>query len=333
MYKKLVLLAILAVAMASCGTQKKAVTSTKTSGTQKEILDYGMKYMGKPYRYAAKGPNAFDCSGFTSFVFREFGINLSPSSAGQDQQVPSVRRKEDLQPGDLVFFEGRSIVGRVGHVGIVKELLPNGEFTFLHAATGSGVIVSRSSESYYAARFLRGGRVLSGNNLTAMAKKAPEKNIKPSKTNNKQKRAFVQAKAKKPAVIAAPKTQTEKEMEIVMAQNTVTTPQQEAKNDTTIIHTRPVDVPLPDTTNKNNENDESIAQLTLQAMTRVDTISIPEPKESKIVSTDTLSHQIKPGETLYSISRKYNCTVDELRQWNPQLGNVLKSGEKLIIRP
>ncbi|HBQ57509.1 MAG TPA: hypothetical protein DD786_10220, partial [Porphyromonadaceae bacterium] len=46
-----------------------------------------------------------------------------------------------------------------------------------------------------------------------------------------------------------------------------------------------------------------------------------------------ITHPVKPGETLYSISRKYNCSVAQLRDWNPQLGTVLKPGEKLVIRP
>lgn len=330
MYKKIVLLAFLAVAMASCGTRKAAVSSSKKlTGTQQDVIDYGMKFLNKPYRYAAKGPNAFDCSGFTSFVFKEFGINLSSSSAGQDKQVASIRRKEDLQVGDLVFFEGRRHNGKVGHVGIVKEISPNGEFRFLHASTSNGVIVSRSTEQYYASRYLRGGRVLTGNNLLIASQKTPKKKAEPAKTPDKRRNAFVPAKAKEQVLVQAPKTQTEKEIEVSHAQNPHIPELQEAKNDTIIIHTRPI---LPDSTSsQNKEDNDTISQLVARVITPRDSIVIPKPVEIKITANAPITHEVKPGETLYSISRQYNCTVEQLREWNPEMGSVLKSGEKLVV--
>lgn len=333
MYKKIALLLLLATIVASCGTRKSAVISSKKlTGTQQDIIDYGMKYLNKPYRYAGKGPNAFDCSGFTSFVFKEFGFKLSTSSSGQDKQVPTVKRREDLQVGDLVFFEGRAHNGRVGHVGIVKELLPNGEFRFLHASTSNGVIVSRSTEPYYASRYLRGGRVLAENQLLAAKNKTPDKSPAQTKTNDKRKNAFTTAKAKKPTLINPPKKQTEKETKVTLVQNINLPEPEDIKNDTLIIHSRPADIPLPDSTKRDKENDETVEQLTTQAIIRSDTIAVPKPVETKTADGDSIFHHVKPGETLYSISRQYNCTVEQLRQWNPELGNVLKSGEKLVIK-
>ena len=332
MYKKIALLLLLAVVIASCGARKTAVTSTKKlTGTQQDIIDYGMKYLNKPYRYAGKGPNAFDCSGFTSFVFKEFGFNLSTSSAGQDKQVPSIRKKEDLQVGDLVFFEGRAHNGRVGHVGIVKEILSNGEFRFLHASTSNGVIVSRSTEPYYSSRYLRGGRILQENNQIAMANKTSENdNSKQKRVSDKRKNAFTPAKAKEQVLIKAPKTQTEKEIEVAVAQNPNTPELKEVESDSLIVHSRPVTQPLSDSA-QNKQDKNEISQLVAQAMTRPDTTSIPKPEETNVTLKDSISHQVEPGETLYSISRKYNCSVVQLKEWNPQLGAVLKSGDLLKI--
>ena len=332
MYKNILLLMLVAVAMVSCGTGKTAVTSSpKTTGAQKDIIDYGMKYLNKPYRYAAKGPNAFDCSGFTSFVFREFGYKLSPSSAGQDKQVPAIRRKEDLQVGDLVFFEGRRQNGNVGHVGIVKEVLGKGEFMFLHASTGYGVIVSRSTEPYYASRYLRGGRVLPVNSQLVAAKNVSKEKPKSAKTDDRRKNAFTPARAKEQVLTDAPKTQTEKEVELAMAQNPNTPELQENKSDSLIIHTRPIDAPLPDST-QNKQNKDEIHEFTAQSMVRTDSVSIPKPVEIKIMTNDSTFHDVKPGETLYSISKKYNCTVEELRTWNPTMSGVIKAGDKLVVR-
>lgn len=333
MYKKIALLLFLATIVVSCGTRKSAVTSSKKlTGTQQDIIDYGMKYLNKPYRYAGKGPNAFDCSGFTSFVFKEFGFKLSASSSGQDKQVPTVKRREDLRVGDLVFFEGRAHNGRVGHVGIVKVLLPNGEFRFLHASTSNGVIVSRSTEPYYASRYLRGGRVLPQNQRLVARNDAPDKKSAQTKTSDKRKNAFTTAKAKKTTLTTPSKIQTEKATEITVAQNVNIPKTENIKNDTLIIHSRPADTPLPDSTKKDKENNETVVQLTTQAIIRSDTIAVPKPVETKTADGDSISHHVKPGETLYSISRRYNCTVEQLRQWNPQLGNVLKSGEKLVLK-
>ncbi len=135
-------------------------TQITASTEQEKIISFGKKYLGRPYRSGGKGSRSFDCSGFTSFVYGNFGVKLAPSSYLQDEQVPNVKKREDLLPGDLVFFEGRSHNGRVGHVGIVTEISDNGNFKFIHSACGKGVTISNSREDYYASRYLRGGRVL-----------------------------------------------------------------------------------------------------------------------------------------------------------------------------
>jgi LysM repeat protein len=324
MHKKTVLLTLLAVLMVSCGVKKTTVTpSKKLTGTGQEVINYGMRYLNKPYRFAGKGPHAFDCSGFTSFVFREFGYRLSTSSAGQDRQMPSIKQREHLQVGDLVFFEGRARNGRVGHVGIVKELLPGGEFRFLHASTTSGVIVSLSTEPYYASRYLRGGRILQENNALAIAEKVPRDKPKQVKKGDTRRNAFTSAKAKEQVLIEAPKTKSEKE--------TADIPQNPETKEL-IVHSRPVNQLLTDLP-KNKQGQEEVIKPAVQTMVRPDTISVPEPAETKIIENDSITHPVKPGETLYSISRKYNCSVAQLRDWNPQLGTVLKPGEKLVIRP
>lgn len=172
-YRLIIFLCISAF-FASCGVSKKSSQKNNLSLLQDEILQFGKKYLGKPYRYAGNGPNSFDCSGFTSFVFREFGFKLSAGSAEQDRQVPTVANKKELVPGDLVFFEGRRQNGKVGHVGIVTEANRNGDFYFIHASTNNGVIISSSNEPYYASRYLRGGRVLKDDNKQAKnVKKKP----------------------------------------------------------------------------------------------------------------------------------------------------------------
>lgn len=136
----------------------KAISS-ETEELLNDLLSEARSHMGKRYSRGSKGPNAFDCSGFSSYVYRQFGYSLSPSSRDQFTQGEKVDRK-DLRKGDLVFFKGRSISGGVGHVGIVVDADEKGNFTFIHAATSKGITVSNCNEPYYASRFMGGKRVI-----------------------------------------------------------------------------------------------------------------------------------------------------------------------------
>jgi len=74
-----------------------------TSSKGAAAVYWAMKAIGKPYRYGAGGPNAFDCSGLTSWAYGKAGISLPHSSSAQISQGPRIS-KSNLEPGDLVFF-------------------------------------------------------------------------------------------------------------------------------------------------------------------------------------------------------------------------------------
>ncbi len=126
------------------------------------IIDEAYKHIGTPYRYGARGPKAFDCSGFTSYVYRQFGIELSRSSRDQARDGKAVEGTyADMQKGDIIIFGARASRRSIGHVGIFIEMMPDGQdFTFIHAATHGGVTVSHIKEEYYSARFLGARRIL-----------------------------------------------------------------------------------------------------------------------------------------------------------------------------
>jgi hypothetical protein len=124
-----------------------------------DMLSYAGKFKGLRYRRGGKTPSGFDCSGFTSYIFRQFGVSLSASSRSQYAQGEKVK-ENDLRPGDLVFFGGRrGGKATVGHVGIVTTVNDDNTFSFIHSATSSGIIVSRSTEPYYANRYIGARRV------------------------------------------------------------------------------------------------------------------------------------------------------------------------------
>lgn len=128
-----------------CFNASAAFAETVLDKTVNELI-------GTKYKYAGTTPSGFDCSGFTMYVFNEFGIELDHQSKAQAQEGYWID-KSDLRPGDLVFFntDGKGI----SHVGIY---LGNDEF--VHSATDDGVVKNKLSESYYKKRYVTARRVI-----------------------------------------------------------------------------------------------------------------------------------------------------------------------------
>jgi len=93
-----------------------------------EIAALSQQFIGKPYVYGGSGPNSFDCSGFTMYLYKQYGINLAHGASAQMSYGVSVNKSE-LQPGDLVFFRYRTSKP-ASHVGIYI-----GGGQFIHAST------------------------------------------------------------------------------------------------------------------------------------------------------------------------------------------------------
>ncbi|MFP4095748.1 MAG: C40 family peptidase [Cyclobacteriaceae bacterium] len=105
--------------------------------------------MGTPYRLGGKTPKAFDCSGFTRFVYGQLGIGLEASAAMQYRQGVEVQ-PDSLQQGDLVFFQNSK--GRIFHVGIFVGY-ENEQRLFIHASSSRGVTIDKLEASYFAKRW------------------------------------------------------------------------------------------------------------------------------------------------------------------------------------
>ena len=139
------------------------------SGLKADMVAYAKRFIGKRYRSGASGPNAFDCSGFTSFVFRNFGMTLNRQSRSQGTQGEAVDVHE-AEVGDLIFFRGRRSGKVIGHVGMVVSVdRESGTVDFIHASTSQGIrIDSYPGEPYYTKRFVSIRRIL-GTDETSMA--------------------------------------------------------------------------------------------------------------------------------------------------------------------
>lgn len=120
--------------------------SSSAMRMRQDIADYAKKFVGTNYKYAGQSPSTgFDCSGFTSYVMKGFGITLSPASSAQSttgRKVPLDR----VLPGDLVFFGAGD--QKIQHVALVVKRDKNG-IVCVHSTTSRGVIVENVSASTY----------------------------------------------------------------------------------------------------------------------------------------------------------------------------------------
>lgn len=113
------------------------------------VVGIALQYLGVPYRWGGASPSGFDCSGFVMYVFAQVGVSLPHSSYAQYGYGVPVSR-DQLQPGDLVFFDG------LGHEGIYI-----GGGQFVHAPhTGDVVKISSIDDSWYAATWVGARRIL-----------------------------------------------------------------------------------------------------------------------------------------------------------------------------
>ena len=125
------------------------------------IIKEAGRHLGKPYVYGGNGPQSFDCTGFTCYVFKKFGYTLSRTSADQAHDGREIRGGiEKYQKGDIIVFGGRNAKKTPGHVGIfIAADSLNKSFTFIHASS-SGVTISHIDEPYFAQRFIGVRRIL-----------------------------------------------------------------------------------------------------------------------------------------------------------------------------
>ena len=126
-----------------------------------QIIAYARTFTGVPYRLGTAGPKEFDCSGFTSYVYKHFGYNITKYSVAQFKEGREVPSFSDIQKGDLVFFGKRDSVRDIGHVGIVVSIdHERGSFRFIHASVSRGVTEDDANHPYFMMRYMGARRIL-----------------------------------------------------------------------------------------------------------------------------------------------------------------------------
>lgn len=134
-------------------TKKETNSNPPVSGKGSTVIETAKKYLGAKYVYGASGPNSFDCSGFTSYVFKLHGVSLNRTAKAQYSNGTAVSRA-NLQPGDLVMF-GPSASG-INHVGIYI-----GGGKIIHAENpSSGVTIDTINSGYYNKNYVGARRVI-----------------------------------------------------------------------------------------------------------------------------------------------------------------------------
>lgn len=126
------------------------------------IVAYAKKYLGTPYLYAGNDPKkGFDCSGFVSYVFKNYGVAL-PRSSGEYKNIGIKLNPEQFKIGDILVFYGYKNKNIIGHLGIICEA--NGmQSKFIHASSGKAQCVTITSldTEHYTNRFYKCIDVLS----------------------------------------------------------------------------------------------------------------------------------------------------------------------------
>lgn len=124
-----------------------------------KIIELSSNYIGIRYRYGGNTPSGFDCSGFTKYVFEQFGMELPSASWLQSKDGLRVPL-ESVQAGDLLFFGKRN---KVSHVGIVVSRT-DGQLLMIHSSSSRGIIIEDVyTSSYWKNRLLYARDVISDN--------------------------------------------------------------------------------------------------------------------------------------------------------------------------
>lgn len=135
--------------------RSEVLTETQHNGSLQDILLNALSLKGVRYQYGGTSPDSgFDCSGFVRYVFREAANISLPHNARAISQLGDIISRQQLQPGDLVFYN--TMKSAFSHVGIYL-----GNNRFIHApSSGGGIRIVDMDEAYWAKRFDGARRIL-----------------------------------------------------------------------------------------------------------------------------------------------------------------------------
>jgi LysM repeat protein len=290
----------------SISTNSKVRTFADNANLPDEVINYGKTFLNRPYRFGSSGADSFDCSGFTSYVYRNFGYNLTHSSSAQANQFDTVKRG-NLKKGDLVYFSGSRKSKRIGHVGIVTQVKDNGQFDFIHAANDRGITISSSSEPYYNSRFIKANRVIGGTQLLAANSSITEDPYTDESQDDVEVPMSVPSKkTKKTTPAQYHKVRKGETLADIAEKYSLTVAELKELN-----HLKSNKIKL-----KQNLKIKDAETYTEVEPTTVATADNAKADVTKDKVQKEISHKVEKGETLYSIAKKYAVSVAELKENN-----------------
>lgn len=338
------------------------------------MIAFSKTKLGCKYKYAGSGPDIFDCSGFTMFVYGHFGVELPHGSSSQFLLGRKVKR-QDIRPGDLLFFNRSK---GIGHAAMVTEVDSTGRVTFIHASTyRTGVKIDYLESAHYANTYAGARRIFEceddssyllaytdedvaaiekastipqpatdsyyyhkvkrGETLSSIARKYGTNIVSIKNWNNLRSDNIREGQALK----IYRKTPTPAKKTNIETSTPVTEEQKiEKTNDNA------AEVPVANQTNSPEKKSELSTKNEIEKGKHAS-----EKKEEKKEVTETKNeptdtkpavkkteqeytyHTISKGESLYSIARKYNTTIEKLQEWNNLPSpDKITAGQKLKIR-
>ncbi|MDO7786367.1 C40 family peptidase [Desulforamulus aquiferis] len=132
--------------------QEQELASRGIVDRAQAVLEYAKEYIGVRYRSGGDTPAGFDCSGYVKYVFKNFGIDLVHTAAGQ-YNSGTIIKKEELQPGDLVFFN-------TGGNGINHSGIYIGDNKFIHSSSSRGIRIDSMNDNYWGPRYRGANKIL-----------------------------------------------------------------------------------------------------------------------------------------------------------------------------
>ena len=142
------------VLMSACASHHKI---SRPDARVDKVIETARSFTGTPYKWGGTTRSGMDCSGLLLNAFSSVDYPIPRTSQAQSEIGTKVK-KDEIRPGDLVFFATGRNKNRVSHVGLVTSV-KKGEVWFIHSSSSLGVVESKLSTSYYTQRFLMARRV------------------------------------------------------------------------------------------------------------------------------------------------------------------------------